>query len=96
MKDILQEIIGLVVIICIIVYGYINTNIERPSDTNNTKSNGFLCKIGANASHKFLLTMWIEGTDPDCKLGDGDDTDITLETNLSLSISLYALSSAKN
>ncbi|MDY6048536.1 MAG: hypothetical protein SPI88_03915, partial [Bacilli bacterium] len=65
-----------------------------PSD--NSKNNGFLCNIAAKASHKFLLTMWIEGTDPDCKLTTGDDTDITLETNLSLSISLYALSSAKN
>lgn len=71
-------------------------DVTSPSDTNNTKSNGFLCKIGANASHKFLLTMWIEGTDPECTLSSGDDTDITLETNLSLNISLYALNSTPN
>ena len=73
-------------------------DVTSPNDTNNTKSNGFLCTISANKSHKFLLTMWIEGTDPDCKLGDvnsDDDADISLETNLSLNISLYALNSAK-
>lgn len=70
-------------------------DVTSPSDTNNTKSNGFLCKIAAKASHKFLLTMWIEGTDPECTLSSGDDTDITLETNLSLDISLYALNSTK-
>lgn len=75
-----------------------HADVTSPSDTNNSKSNGFLCTIHANESHKFLLTMWIEGTDPDCKLGDvnsGDDADISLETNLSLNISLYALNSAK-
>lgn len=70
-------------------------DVTSPSDENNTKSNGFLCTIHANESHKFLLTMWIEGTDPECELADGDDTDISLETNLSLNISLYALNSAK-
>lgn len=34
-QNIWQEIIGLVVIICIIVYGYINTNIENSNETNN-------------------------------------------------------------
>lgn len=68
-------------------------DVTSPTKANNTKSNGFLCTIAANASHKFLLTMWIEGTDPDCILGDGDDADISLETNLSLDISLYALNS---
>lgn len=37
-QNIWQEIIGLVIIICIIVYGYINTNIERPSETNNIEN----------------------------------------------------------
>ena len=70
-----------------------HADVTSPSDTNNSKSNGFLCTIAAKASHKFLLTMWIEGTDPNCTLGSGDDTDISLETNLSLDISLYALNS---
>lgn len=73
-------------------------DVTSPSKANNTKSNGFLCTIPAKASHKFLLTMWIEGTDPQCELdtsdGTNDGTKITLETNLSLDISLYALNSA--
>ena len=72
-----------------------HADVTSPSDTNNSKSNGFLCTIPANESHKFLLTMWIEGTDPQCELAADDNTDISLETNLSLSISLYALNSAK-
>lgn len=72
-----------------------HADVTSPSDENNTKSNGFLCTISANQSHKFLLTMWIEGTDPDCELDDGDNADISLETNLSLDISLYALNSTK-
>ena len=76
-----------------------HADVTSPSDTNNSKSNGFLCTIAAKASHKFLLTMWIEGTDPECELdtsdGTNDGTKITLETNLSLNISLYALNSAK-
>ena len=34
-QNIWQEIIGLAVIICIIVYGYINTNIENTNEANN-------------------------------------------------------------
>ena len=71
-------------------------DVTSPSKANNVKSNGFLCTISAKASHRFLLTMWIEGTDPECTLSSGDDTDITLETNLSLNISLYALNSTPN
>lgn len=37
-QNIWQEIIGLVIIICIIVYGYINTNIESPNETNNIEN----------------------------------------------------------
>ena len=70
-----------------------HADVTSPSKENNVESNGFLCKIGAGDSHRFLLTMWIEGTDSNCTLGGGDDTNIILETNLSLSISLYALSS---
>ena len=37
-QNIWQEIIGLVIIICIIVYGYINTNIESSNETNNIEN----------------------------------------------------------
>ena len=37
-QNIWKEIFGLVIIICIIVYGYINTNIESTNETNNIEN----------------------------------------------------------
>lgn len=66
-----------------------------PSPATHTKSDGYLCSLDAGSSKTYLITMWVEGTDPDCKVKIDDSTTTSLEDSilatLSLSLGLYAL-----
>ena len=71
--------------------------VASSSSTTKTKSNGYLCQLDAGSSKTYLITMWVEGTDPDCKVKINDSTPATsledsiLVENLSLTLGLYAL-----
>ena len=69
-----------------------NTNMVTTSSTkNNIPANRYLCDIAAGESHNFLITMWVEGTDTDCKYKSSDDATTTDLGSLNLIIDLYAL-----
>ena len=69
-----------------------NKNMVTTSNSdNNIPANGYLCDIAVGESHNFLITMWVEGTDKDCKYASADDATDTDLGSLNLIIDLYAL-----
>ena len=65
--------------------------VASSSSTTKNKPNGYLCTLGAGSSKTYLITMWVEGTDPDCKVGETSLEDSILVSDLSLKLGLYAL-----
>ena len=66
--------------------------VASSSSTTKNKPNGYLCTLGAGIHKTYLITMWVEGTDPDCKVGNTTDlNDSLLISDLSLKLGLYAL-----
>ena len=65
--------------------------VSSSSETTHTKSDGYLCTLAAQAEKTFLITMWIEGTDPDCEVGNTSLSTSTLVSDLKLQLGLYAL-----
>ncbi len=70
-----------------------NSLVSSSSDATKTKPNGYLCTLdtSTNNSKDFIITMWVEGTDKDCVVGNTSLDDSLLVSDLSLSLGLYAL-----
>ncbi|MCI5631424.1 MAG: hypothetical protein MR345_03540, partial [Bacilli bacterium] len=58
--------------------------------TVKTPTKGYLCTIPAKESHRYLITMWVEGTDEDCKFSD-TGADSFAVSGLSINLGFYAL-----
>ncbi|MDY5654601.1 MAG: hypothetical protein SPL24_01400, partial [Bacilli bacterium] len=69
-----------------------NPSSKRVTDPtgNTTYDKGYLCTIPATKSHRYLITMWVEGTDKDCKFSD-TGADSFAVSGLSINLGFYAL-----
>ena len=73
--------------------GTSNRVTDPTAKENQELSKGFLCKISATNSVRYLITMWVEGTDDDCKFSASGDDSFMVE-GLSIGLGFYALTAA--